>query len=140
MSTKPQGTQKVKGAAQMAAGGALAAAGVAMCVLPGPGLACIAGGAVLASRGQRNYTGRTASKAEQKLEAKAEELGTAAKKEAAKTAQAVAKEAPVVAGKAARVVGKAGVAAAKAGGKLASAGASAVAAKVREKKRQDGAR
>ena len=44
-------TQKAKGAVQMAGGAVLMAAGVPMCVLPGPGVACIAGGAALAKQG-----------------------------------------------------------------------------------------
>ena len=44
--------------ARVAAGGALAAAGVPMLVLPGPGAVTIAGGAAIASKGHRNFTGR----------------------------------------------------------------------------------
>ena len=49
---------KIKGAAQIAAGTALTAAGVPMLVLPGPGAVAIAGGAALISKGQRNCSGR----------------------------------------------------------------------------------
>ena len=50
-------THKIKGAAQIAAGTALTAAGVPMLVLPGPGAVAIAGGAALISKGQRNCSG-----------------------------------------------------------------------------------
>ena len=53
--------KKAKGIAQVAAGSALTAAGIPMLVLPGPGVAAIVGGAALVSRGNRNYTGRTAT-------------------------------------------------------------------------------
>lgn len=130
---------KVKGVVQMVAGAAVAAVGVPLCVLPGPGLAVIAGGVALASKGQRAYTGREPTKIERKLDAAAEKLGDAAKKEGAKAAKAVAREAPVVAEKAARAVGKGVVAAAKAGGKLAAAGSKALVQKLRDK-RSDGMR
>lgn len=52
---------KIKGAAQIAAGTALTAAGVPMLVLPGPGAVAIAGGAALISKGQRNCSGRSAT-------------------------------------------------------------------------------
>ena len=54
-------THKIKGAAQIAAGTALTAAGVPMLVLPGPGAVAIAGGAALISKGQRNCSGRSAT-------------------------------------------------------------------------------
>lgn len=130
---------KVKSVVQMVAGAAVAAAGVPLCVLPGPGLAVIAGGAALASKGQRAYSGREPTKVERKLDAAAEKLGDAAKKEGAKAAKAVAREAPVVAEKAARAAGKGIVAAAKAGGKLAAAGSMALVQKLRDK-RSDGMR
>lgn len=65
---------KIKGAAQVAAGAALTAAGVPMLVLPGPGAAAIAGGAALISKGQRNYSGRAATPFEEKLDDAAEKL------------------------------------------------------------------
>lgn len=92
--------QKAKGAVQMVAGTALAVAGVPMCILPGPGVAAIAGGAALASRGQRNFTGRAPSKVEQRLDAAASKMGEVAKEQAVKVARAAAREAPVVARKA----------------------------------------
>ena len=145
--------QKIKGAAQMAGGAALVVAGVPMCVLPGPGVASIAGGAALASRGHRNFTGRGATPIEAKLDETAEKLGTVAKEQAAKAARNAAEKAPEVVGNAARtvaqkapevagaaartaarkapeVVGKVAVAAAKATPKVAGAAAKAVKAGV----------
>ena len=58
--------KKAKGIAQVAAGSALTAAGIPMLVLPGPGVAAIVGGAALVSRGNRNYTGRTATPLEER--------------------------------------------------------------------------
>lgn len=78
---------KAKGAVQMAAGAALAVAGVPLCVLPGPGVAAIAGGVALASKGQRAYSGRPATKIEQRLDAAAARAAAAVKREAAKTAR-----------------------------------------------------
>ena len=65
-------THKIKGAAQIAAGTALTAAGVPMLVLPGPGAVAIAGGAALISKGQRNCLGRSATPFEEKLDDVAE--------------------------------------------------------------------
>lgn len=97
--------QKVKGAAQMAAGGALAAAGVPMLILPGPGAAAIVGGAALASKGQRNFSGRKAMPIEETLDdaaAKAAEMTKAAAKATAhNAADTVTTQAPIVAKKAA---------------------------------------
>lgn len=101
---EPSAAQKAKGAAQIAAGGVLAAVGVPMLILPGPGAAAILGGAALASKGQRNYTGREATPLEERMDdaaakttAAAEE---AAKKSARKLADRVAEEAPKALGKA----------------------------------------
>lgn len=96
--------QKAKGATQMAAGAVLTAAGVPMLILPGPGAAAIVGGAALASKGQRNFSGREASAVEAKLDDAAEKLGAVAKTEAKKAADTVVREAPVVAGKVARQI------------------------------------
>ena len=49
---------KAAAAAQMAAGGAIAAVGVPMLILPGPGVVAIAGGAALAKKGFDNFTGK----------------------------------------------------------------------------------
>ena len=49
---------RAKGVGQMVAGGVVAAAGVPMLILPGPGVAAIAGGAVLASKGYQKATGK----------------------------------------------------------------------------------
>lgn len=98
--------QKIKGAAQMAGGAVLVAAGVPMCVLPGPGVAAIAGGAALASKGQRNYTGRAATPVEEKLDAAAAKFGTAAKEQAAQAARRAAEKAPEVAERAADAVAR----------------------------------
>ena len=48
--------EKAKGISQMIAGIAVAAIGVPLCVLPGPGVAVIACGVALASKGQRTYS------------------------------------------------------------------------------------
>lgn len=50
--------KKAKGAKQMAAGAAVAAVGVPMLILPGPGVAAIAGGAALMGAGYKNMTGK----------------------------------------------------------------------------------
>ena len=81
---------KIKGAAQVAAGAALTAAGVPMLVLPGPGAAAIAGGAALISKGQRNYSGRAATPFEEKLDDAAEKAAVAVKVSAEKTAHKAA--------------------------------------------------
>ena len=116
--------QKIKGAAQMAAGGALAAAGVPMLVLPGPGAVTIAGGAAIASKGHRNFTGREATPIEQKLDDAAAKAADMAKEQAKKTARKVAQEAPAAAGKAARgaasVAGKVAKEAPVVAGKIAA--------------------
>ena len=83
--------QKIKGAAPMAGGAALMVAGVPMCVLPGPGVASIAGGAALASKGHRNFTGREATPIEAKLDEAAAKLGAAAKEQASRAGNAVEK-------------------------------------------------
>lgn len=84
---------KAKGAVQMAAGAALAVAGVPLCVLPGPGVAAIAGGVALASKGQRAYSGRPATKIEQRLDAVAARAAAAVKREAVKAARSAGKAA-----------------------------------------------
>ncbi|HIY82840.1 MAG TPA: hypothetical protein H9823_03185 [Candidatus Rubneribacter avistercoris] len=128
--------QKIKGAAQMAAGGALAAAGVPMLVLPSPGAVAIVGGAAIASRGHCNFTGREATPIEQKLDDAAAKAADVAKEQAKKTARKVAQEAPAVAGKAARgaasMAGKVAKEAPVVAGKIAEA-APMVAEKVAEK-------
>lgn len=96
--------QKAKGIAKMAGGAALVAAGVPMCVLPGPGVAAIAAGAALASKGQREFSGREATAVEAKLDAAAEKLGAVAKDQAGKAAHAAASKAGKVAGDAAHAV------------------------------------
>lgn len=128
--------EKAKGISQMIAGAAVAAIGIPLCVLPGPGVAVIACGAALASKGQRTYSGRKPTKVERKLDAAAEKLGSAAKKEAGKIAKTAAREASVVAEKAARAAGKGITAAATAGGKLAAAGGKAVGDAVARKRRE----
>lgn len=100
----PDAAQKIKGAGQMAAGAAVAAAGIPMLILPGPGAAAIAGGVALASKGQRNFSGREATAVEEKLDAAADKMVAVAKEQAEATAQKVATEAPIVAEKAARKV------------------------------------
>lgn len=90
---------KIKGAAQIAAGTALTAAGVPMLVLPGPGAVAIAGGAALISKGQRNCSGRSATPFEEKLDDVAEKAAVAVKASAEQTAHKAAEEAPKVAKK-----------------------------------------
>lgn len=90
-------THKIKGAAQIAAGTALTAAGVPMLVLPGA--VAIAGGAALISKGQRNCSGRSATPFEEKLDDVAERAAVAVKASAEKTAHKAAEEAPKVAKK-----------------------------------------
>lgn len=138
---KPGPTKKIKGAAQMAAGGAIAAVGVPMLVLPGPGAAAIAGGAALACKGHRTYTGRKPTFAEEKLDMVAEKAADVAKEATKKVARDAVAAAPVVAKKAAsqapEVMGKALAGAGKVaikgakeavhiGGKLADKGLKAV--------------
>lgn len=82
--------KKAKGIAQVAAGSALTATGIPMLVLPGPGVAAIVGGAALVSRGNRNYTGRTATPLEKRLD------------------EAASKAADLAANTAKRIAGKAG--------------------------------
>lgn len=134
----PSTAEKVAGGIEMAAGAAIAAAGVPMMVLPGPGAAALLGGAALASKGQRRYSGREATAVEEKLDQVSSKAAEAAKREGAKAAKAVAHNAPKVAAATARaavkggavvakVAVKGGVAAAKAGGKLAGKGLDAAA-------------
>ena len=52
----------------------------------------IVGGAALASKGQRNYSGREASAVEEKIDAAAAKLGEAAKEQAKQTAKAAAQK------------------------------------------------
>lgn len=96
--------QKIKGAAQMAGGAVMVAAGVPMCVLPGPGIAFVAGGAALASKGQRNLSGRDATPVEEKLDDVAQKLGVVAREQAQRAAHTAAQKAPEMAEKAARTV------------------------------------
>lgn len=110
--------RKVIGAAQMSAGTALAIAGIPLCVLPGPGIAAIAGGAALASKGQRNFSGREATRIEQRLDSTAEKMGAVAKEQAAKAARAAARKGPEVAHAVAVAAGRGLAGAAKAGGSL----------------------
>ena len=90
--TEPSAAQKAKGVAQMAAGAAIGVAGIPLLVLPGPGAVAIVGGAALASKGQRNYSGREASAVEEKIDAAAAKLGEAAKEQAKQTAKAAAQK------------------------------------------------
>lgn len=74
-----------------------------MLILPGPGAMAILGGAALASKGQRNYSGREATPLEEKMDDAAAKAavaaGEAAKKSAHKLADRVAEEAPKAVGK-----------------------------------------
>ena len=97
-------SQKIKGAAQMAAGSALAVAGVPLLILPGPGAVFIVGGVALASKGQRNFSGRSASPLESKLDSAAAKMAQVAKDQAKQAAQNAAKEAPRVAKNAAQQI------------------------------------
>lgn len=78
----PTPAERAKGVAQIAAGGAIAAVGVPMLILPGPGAAAIAGGVALASKGHRNLTGREATAVEEKIDEVSEKLGSIAKEQA----------------------------------------------------------
>lgn len=57
-----------------------------MLVLPGPGVAAIVGGAALVSRGNRNYTGRTATPLEERLDEAASKAADLAADTAMRTA------------------------------------------------------
>lgn len=97
--------KKAKGIAQVAAGSALTAAGIPMLVLPGPGVAAIVGGAALVSRGNRNYTGRTATPLEERLDeaaSKAADLAADTAKRTAGKAGEKAKDAALKTGAIAR--------------------------------------
>lgn len=136
----PSTAEKVAGGIEMAAGVAIAAAGVPMMVLPGPGAAALLGGAALASKGQRRYSGREATAVEEKLDQASVKAAEVAKREGAKAAKAVARNAPKVAAATAKVAVKGGAAAAKAGGRLAGKGLDAAAVaylRYREQKRGD---
>ena len=78
--------KKAKGIAQVAAGSALTAAEIPMLVLPGPGVAAIVGGSALVSRGNRNYTGRTATPLEERLDEAASKAADLAANTAKRTA------------------------------------------------------
>ena len=88
--------QKAKGIAQMTAGSVLTAAGVPLLILPGPGVAAIAGGAALISKGDRNFTGRKAAPIEEKLDEAAAQGAEAAKNAAGEAAKNIAAGAAVV--------------------------------------------
>lgn len=127
--------QRIKGAAQMAAGGALAVAGVPLLILPGPGAVFIVGGVALASKGQRNLSGRAASPLEAKLDSAAAKMAEIAKDQAKQAAQNAAKEAPRVAKNVAQqvpIVAKKAVEAAPAVAKKVADTAPVVAEKVSE--------
>ena len=97
--------KKAKGIAQVAAGSALTAAGIPMLVLPGPGVAAIVGGAALVNRGNRNYTGRTATPLEERLDeaaSKAADLAASTAKRTAGKAGEKAKDAALKTGAIAR--------------------------------------
>ena len=97
--------KKAKGIAQVAAGSALTAAGIPMLALPGPGVAAIVGGAALVSRGNRNYTGRTATPLEERLDeaaSKAADLAADTAKRTASKAGEKAKDAALKTGAIAR--------------------------------------
>lgn len=59
-----EGAKRARGVKQMIAGGAIAAVGVPLLVLPGPGVAAIAGGVALAGKGYQNMTGKDVISAE----------------------------------------------------------------------------
>ena len=146
-------SDRAKGAAQMAGGAALAAAGVPMLVLPGPGAVAIVGGVAMASKGHRTMTGREATAAEAKLDAAADKMAEVTKEQAAKAvdkaimegpdlAERAAQAAPMVAGKAAVVATKGvgiaakGIAAAARGASAAGKAGAKFAAKRRGAKRR----
>lgn len=72
---------KLKGAGQMVAGATLAAVGVPAMIIPiAPSSLMIAGGATLAARGQRTFSGREISEFEEKAEVATEKLTKVTKK------------------------------------------------------------
>ncbi|MDO5117799.1 MAG: hypothetical protein Q4D34_04860 [Eggerthellaceae bacterium] len=72
---------KIKGAAQMVAGATLAAAAVPLVVVPiAPTSLMAVGGATLAARGQRTFSGREISAIEEKAEVATEKLTVVTKK------------------------------------------------------------
>ncbi|MBE6464783.1 MAG: hypothetical protein E7003_05610 [Eggerthellaceae bacterium] len=72
---------KVKGAAKMVAGGALAAAAVPLVVIPvAPTTLMAVGGVTLAAQGQREFSGREISKFEEKAEAATDKISKVTKK------------------------------------------------------------
>ena len=111
--------QKAKGVAQMAAGTVLTAAGVPMLILPGPGAAAIAGGAILLSKGDRNFTGRAAIPAEKAFDTVAEKAAGAAKTAAGKAVRSAADGAAVAIPAVAKGVAHGAKAAAKGAAKVA---------------------
>lgn len=94
-------TKKAKGAVQMAAGATLTAAGIPMLILPGPGAVAVVGGVTLLSKGHRNFSGRQATAAEEKLDDIAGKLAETTKEQTKKAAKQAAAKAPEVAAKAA---------------------------------------
>ena len=109
--------QRARGVAQMAGGAVLAAAGVPMLVLPGPGVVAIVGGAAMVSKGHRTMTGREATAVEEKLDTASEKLVEVTKEQTDKAmkkavmdgpdvAERVLQAAPMIAGKAAVAVTK----------------------------------
>ena len=90
-------TQKIKGAAQNGSRWRPCGCRRTLLILPGPGAVFIVGGVALASKGQRNFSGRAASPLEAKLDTAAAKMAEIAKEQAKQAAQNAAKEAPHVA-------------------------------------------
>lgn len=89
----------------MVLGVVLIIAGIAMCVLPGPGIATIVCGVAVTCRGQRNFVGRVATHAEYKLDRTIGSFFERAKREVPKVAARVADRVGAVARRVSRAVG-----------------------------------
>lgn len=81
--------RRFRGIVEIALGIALVIAGLIMCVIPGPGIATIVCGVAMACRGQRNFAGRVASKAEYKLDKTIAQFMAMARREVPKTVRSV---------------------------------------------------
>lgn len=98
-------TRRVRGAVEIVLGLALIIAGVIMCVLPGPGIATIVCGVAVACRGQRNFAGRVATRAEYKLDKTIEKFIAMARREVPKAARNVGQKVSGAFAKAGQAIG-----------------------------------
>ncbi|MGN0073603.1 MAG: PGPGW domain-containing protein [Coriobacteriales bacterium] len=125
--------KKAKGAKQMVAGAAVTAAGVPMLILPGPGIAAIAGGVALMGAGYQNMTGKEVIDEETKNDPSykqgeewGREWGQRVKDYAAEDLAPAAKEMAAEAKEAAAAAGKGVKAVANTGAEVAEKGFRAV--------------